>query len=126
MDVKLRDWIATLLVAATVVPYIGYLVNGRMPFLEDATGMGAVGIVLALVAASVIGPDAFRGPWGRAAVVTGVVAVLLGVATVLLGETWAYGEVLLAVFIGTVVVTWLIAVLVDTRVLRRDRATTLR
>lgn len=122
MDVTLRDWIATLLVAATVVPYIGYLVNGSMPFLEDATGMGAVGVVLALTAASVIGPDAFRGPWGRVAVVTGGIAVLLGVATVLLGEKWAYGEVLLAVFIGAVVVTWLIALLVDTRVLGRDRA----
>lgn len=120
MQIKLHDWIATLLVAAIVVPYIGYLVNGSMPFIQDVTGMAAVGLVIALVAVSVIGPDGFRGTWGRVAAVTGVVAALLGVAAVFVGETWAHGETLLAYFIGAVVVTWLIAVLTDVRVLSPD------
>lgn len=119
MRIRLRDWVATLLVAAIVVPYVGYLVSGSMPFIRDATSLGAVGIVLGLVAVSVIGPDAFRGPWGRTAAVTGIVAVLLGVATALVGATWAAGGVLLACFVAAIVLTWLIAVLVDVRVLGR-------
>jgi hypothetical protein len=122
MQIRVRDWIATLLVAAIVVPYIGYLVHGSMPFIRDATGMAAVGVVIALVAVSVIGPDGFRGTWGRWATLTGSAAVLLGVATVVLGERAVYGETLLAYFVGAVVVTWLIAVLVDTSVLGPDRS----
>ncbi|WP_300007547.1 hypothetical protein [Pseudonocardia sp.] len=118
MQIRLHDGIATLLVAAVVVPYVGYLVNGSMPFVEDVTGMAAVGLVIALVAVSVIGPDGFRGTWGRVATVTGVAAALLGVSAVFVGETWAIGDTLLASFVGSTVVTWLIAVLIDIRVLR--------
>lgn len=43
MKLTLRDLVATLLVAAIAIPYVGYLVNGEMPFVKDARGMaGAV------------------------------------------------------------------------------------
>lgn len=120
MRIRLRDWIATLLVAAIVVPYVGYLTHGSMPFVQDATGMAAVGLVIALVAVSVIGPDGFRGPWGRLGTVVGIGAALLGIGSVFLGRSWAHGPTLLGYFMGAVVVTWLIAVLTDTGVLNPD------
>ena len=49
MKLTLRDGIATLLVAAILVPYVGYLVNGEMPFIKDPRGMAATGLVLGLL-----------------------------------------------------------------------------
>jgi hypothetical protein len=46
----LRDLFATLIVAAVVVPFIGYSVRGSMPFVEDPRGMAGVGIVGGLLA----------------------------------------------------------------------------
>jgi hypothetical protein len=37
-----RDAVATILVAAIAVPYIGYLINGSMPFVQDPTGMAGI------------------------------------------------------------------------------------
>ena len=47
MTIKPRDWVATLLVAAIAVPYIGYLIRGEMPFIQDPRGMSATGLVRA-------------------------------------------------------------------------------
>ena len=33
MKLSIRDVIATVLVAAILVPYVGFLVNGEMPFI---------------------------------------------------------------------------------------------
>ncbi len=81
--------IATLLVAAIVAPNVGYLISGNMPFIEDATGMSAVAIVIALVAASVISPGGLRGPWGRTAAVTGIGAACSGSPRSSSGSSWA-------------------------------------
>jgi hypothetical protein len=35
-----RDILATLVVAAVVVPFIGYSVRGSMPFVQDSPGHG--------------------------------------------------------------------------------------
>ena len=51
MRLTLRDLVATILVAAVGVPYVGYLVNGEMPFIKDPRGMSAVGLVLGAAAA---------------------------------------------------------------------------
>src|SRR5688572_13445308 len=47
-DVKLtiRNVVATLFVAAILVPYIGYLARGEMPFIEDPRGMSGTALVL--------------------------------------------------------------------------------
>jgi hypothetical protein len=62
-----RDWIATLLVAAIVVPYARHLVRGSVLFIQDPRGMAVTGLVLGLAAAAVLGRGAFRGTWGVAA-----------------------------------------------------------
>jgi hypothetical protein len=74
-----------------------------MPFIQDPRGMAATGLVLGLAAAAVAGRAAFRPePMHRAALGTGVVALALGIAALLVGTS----EVLLAVFIAAIVVTW--------------------
>jgi hypothetical protein len=35
MKLKLKDLLATILFAAIAVPYVGYLINGEMPFIKD-------------------------------------------------------------------------------------------
>ena len=109
-----KDGIATLLVAAVVVPYVGYLINGSMPFLQDPRGMAATGLVLGLAAAAVIGRAAFSGTWGRAAAVVGGLTGALGIVTVIWAGLGPLSAILLAVFIGGIVVTWALAELVDT------------
>jgi hypothetical protein len=101
-----RDAIATLLVAAVVVPYIGYLINGRMPFLQDPRGMAATALVLGLAAALVLGRDAFAGSWGRVAAVLGLLTGVVGIGTLVWAEEGALSEVLLAFFVGGIVLTW--------------------
>jgi hypothetical protein len=81
MRITYKDVIATLLVAAIVVPYIGYLAWGDMPFIQDPRGMAATGLVLGLAAAAVAGRVAFDpDPMHRAALGSGVVALALGIA----------------------------------------------
>jgi hypothetical protein len=103
MRITTTDVIATLLVAAIVVPYLGYLAWGDMPFIQDPRGMAATGLILGLAAALVAGRAAFQAePMHRAALASGAVALVLGVATV-----WAEtSEALLAAFIVAIVVTW--------------------
>jgi hypothetical protein len=50
MGSRSRDLVATLLVIAIGIPYVGYLVRGEMPFVQDPRGMSATGLVLGLVA----------------------------------------------------------------------------
>jgi hypothetical protein len=103
MRLTTKDAVATLLIAAIVVPYIGYLIWGEMPFLKDPRGMGATALVLGLLAALLAGRAAFdHGVVHRTALATGVVAFALGIATVWVGTS----EVLLACFIGAIVITW--------------------
>jgi hypothetical protein len=50
-----RDLVATLIVAAVVVPFIGYSARGSMPFVEDPRGMAGVGIVGSVLAIMAFG-----------------------------------------------------------------------
>ena len=63
----LRDILATLVVAAVVVPFIGYSVRGSMPFVHDPRGMAGVGIAGCLLTFAVLGRDALgtAGPTGH-------------------------------------------------------------
>ena len=54
MRLKARDLVATLLVVAIAVPYVGYLIDGEMPFVKDARGMSAVGLILVVLAIELI------------------------------------------------------------------------
>jgi hypothetical protein len=103
-----KDIVAMILVAAIVVPYAGYLARGEMPFIEDASGMAAAGLVLGLAAVMLAGRAALDpGPLHRAALLTGVGAFGLGVAA-----AWTDDEWLLAAFVITAVGTWALAILI--------------
>lgn len=105
MRLKMRDLIATVLVAAVVVPYVGYLVRGSMPFVQDARGMAAVGLVLGFFAFVVARTGDTFDRVGKTEVALGTITLVLGAVALALAET-AAAEVLLAVFIGAIVVMW--------------------
>jgi hypothetical protein len=101
-----KNTMASLLVAAILVPYVGYLVRGEMPFLKDPRGMAATGLVLGLAAAALAGSAILAGGlWHRITLVVGVITFGLGVATVWV-ET---NEVLLAAFMAGIAVTYALA-----------------
>lgn len=112
MRITTRDVVATVLVAAIVVPYLGYLAWGDMPFVQDPRGMATIGLLLGLAAAAVPGRAALDPePMHRAALGSGVVALVLGLAA-LLAET---SELLLGLFIAAIVLTWALAEVARTR-----------
>ena len=107
-----KNTIASLLVAAILVPYAGYLVRGEMPLLKDPRGMAATGLVLGLAAAALAGSAILaRGLWHRITLVVGVITLGLGIATVWV-ET---NQVLLAAFMAGIAVTYALAEFVHTR-----------
>ena len=102
-----RDWVASALVVLVAVPYIGYLVRGEMPFIQDPRGMSATGLVLGVVAYLVMGwNDAFDRA-GQLETALAVVGFGLGVAALLLAET-AAAELLLALFMASIAVIWVV------------------
>ena len=106
----LRDLIATLLVLAIAVPYIGYLLNGSMPFVEDPRGMSALGLLLGAAAFLVLRTGDEYDRAGKVETGVALVALALGVVSLALAET-AAAEVLLAVFMGSILVVWVMEVL---------------
>jgi hypothetical protein len=112
LPVKLtgRDGVASVLVTAVVIPYVGYLVRGVMPFIQDARGMAATALLLG--AAAVLTAGRFRASTtvGTVEVALTVVVLTFGVVALALAET-AAAEVLLAVLVGEVVLVWAIQML---------------
>lgn len=41
----IKDAVATVLLMAVGIPYVGYLIRGEMPFIQDPRGMAGVGLV---------------------------------------------------------------------------------
>jgi hypothetical protein len=105
MKLKFKDLIATTLVAAIAVPYVGYLVNGEMPFIKDPRGMSATGLVLGVVAFLVMRQDDLFDRVGKAETALAAVSLVLGLVALGLAET-AAAEVLVAVFMGSILVVW--------------------
>ena len=109
MRFHLKDLIATLLIGAVAVPYIGYLLRGEMPPIEDAHGMAGTALVFGAVACLVM----WRGdPWdrtGKGETALAVVSLGLGLAAFELSET-AAADLLLAVFMVSLVLVWLVKV----------------
>ena len=100
------DWLATLAVAAIAVPYFGYVVNGSMPFVQDPRGMAGVGLVLGAVAYLALNKAA-----SMSKVEKGLAggSLLFGVVALALAETLV-ADVLLAVFMGTILVVWAVEI----------------
>jgi hypothetical protein len=110
MRLTRKDAVVTAIVAAVVVPYLGYLARGSMPFIQDPRGMAGVGLV-GLLAGFAVWASAGRSAFGSAALVgtamvIGLVALGLGIAALALES-----EALLATFIITLAVLWAIEVL---------------
>lgn len=122
MRVKAKDWLGTLLVAAIAVPYIGYLIRGEMPFIEDARGMAATGLVLGVAAYLLM----LRGdPLDRdheLLISLAVLSALVGVAALGFAET-AAAEVLLGVFMASIVTVWAMTLVEHAGVLHRHAPT---
>jgi MFS family permease len=99
-----RDWLATILVVAIGIPYVGYLVNGEMPFVEDPRGMSAVGLVLGAAAFAVLWSGHLAERFGKGPTLTAAGALLfLGLVAFAFAET-AAAEILLAVFLGALLI----------------------
>ena len=99
----LRDLIASLLVLAIAIPYVGYLINGEMPFIQDPRGMSAVGLLLGVSAFVVIRSGDAMDRAGKAETAVAGVSLVLGLVALAFAET-AAAEVLLAVFMVSIVV----------------------
>ena len=105
MRLRMRDLLATILVAAIGIPYVGYLINGEMPFIKDPRGMSAVGLVLGTAAFLVMrSSDAFDR-LGKTEIGLATLSLALGVVALALAET-AAAEVLLAIFMASILLVW--------------------
>ena len=110
MKIGWRDAISTLLVAAIVVPYLGYLAWGSMPFIQDPTGMAGVAVVLGLLAfgagswLDLAAGTVYRWTIGLAATATFVVGMLALVSESFLSGT--VREYLLGATVAAIVALW--------------------
>ena len=107
MSFKAKDWVATLLVAAIAVPYIGYLVRGEMPFIEDARGMSATGLVLGIAAYLVMSRGDSHDLVGKMQIALAMAGLALGIAALVFAET-AAAELLLALFMLSIAEVWFV------------------
>ena len=103
MRLQVRDLVAMLLVAAIAVPYVGYLIDGDVPLVQDARGMSAVGLLLGAAAFAVLVGDNKRDRVGKIETGLAMLSAVLGVVALALAET-AAAEVLLAIFMGSILV----------------------
>lgn len=84
---------------------MGYLAKGEMPFIKDPRGMPAIGLVLGLAAYLVLERGDVLDRVDKVEKGMAVVSLALGVAALALAET-AATEVMLAVFMGSILVVW--------------------
>lgn len=130
MRLTWRDGVATILVAAIIVPYVGYLINGSMPFIQDPTGMAGVGLFFGL-AAAVIG-DWIAVAAGTAQRVTtmalGIVSFGLGIAALLSEHLFsaAGSAIVLGAFMLSIFGLWAFALLRHSGILPGETEATSR
>jgi|SRR5579864_8684848 len=110
MHLTWKDGVATVLVAAVVVPFVGYMATGSMPFVQDPTGMAGLGLVLGLLAAAIGGWVITRaGLLARYATVTiGLASVAVGILA-LVSESFLDGvtrDGLLIAYMAGMVLLW--------------------
>jgi hypothetical protein len=98
-----KDAIASVVLAVVAIPYVGYLVRGEMPFIQDPRGMATTGIVGLLLLFGAWGLGT-RTTFGKVMLLLGVGAVGLGVAAALVGAEGS--EVLLALFMGAIAIVY--------------------
>ena len=107
MRLTWKDGAATILVAAILVPYVGYLARGSMPFIHDSRGMAATALALGVATCYAGDLKVMARRWTVLTVITallGVAALGLGIAAVVT----ANGGVL-AAFVIVIVALWALA-----------------
>ncbi|MBJ7356760.1 hypothetical protein [Nocardioides sp.] len=107
MRISWKDLVATLLLAAIAVPYIGYLVRDEMPFIEDPRGMAATGLLLGIAAFLVMRQGDAIDRIGKLELAAAGVSLALGVTALVVAET-AAAEAMLAVFMGSLLIVWML------------------
>ena len=105
MRLKSKDLLGSILFAAIAVPSVGYLINGEMPFIKDPRGMSATGLALGVVAYLVMRRDDLSDRVGKAETALAGTSLVLGIVALVLAET-AAAEVLLAVFMASILIVW--------------------
>jgi hypothetical protein len=106
----LRDLTATLIVAAIIVPFIGYSVRGSMPFVQDPRGMAGVVLAGAVLALAAFGRAAFgSGRFEQVMIALAVLTIGLAVAALIAENVWA----LLVPAVAGVVIVWALALAHD-------------
>ena len=123
MRFTIRDLYASLLVAATVVPYIGYLVTGSMPFISDARGMAGTGLVLGFAAFLVARRPSQTDRLTRWETGLGIATLVIGATALGIAEL-AGAQVLLATFIAAIVAVWGLEMLHHAGIVHARAATT--
>ncbi|MGE5287264.1 MAG: hypothetical protein ACM3ML_08695 [Micromonosporaceae bacterium] len=104
-----RDALATVLVVGIVVPYVGYLARGSMPFIHDNRAMAITALIIGVLAAYTGDLSIMSVQWH---LLTGVAATL-GAVTLGLGIAAAVTQNggLLAAFIVAIAGMWVLATL---------------
>ena len=104
MPLTWRDALATLVVAALVVIYAVLLVNGSVGFIRDPRSMAVVGLLSSLV----LCPRGIKSVdvWVGGMSVLGAATLGLGLVA-LTTQSWT----ILAIFMGAIVVNWMVATL---------------
>jgi hypothetical protein len=120
MRLTKRDAIASVLFAAILVPYIGYLVRGKMPFIEDPRGMATVGVIGLALSLVVWGAES---AFGKALAWFGVATLGLGLTAAWIGVEG--NKLLLAMFIGAAGIVWALETLLHAGAFRRTHRPTL-
>jgi hypothetical protein len=105
-----RDLMATLIVAAVVVPFIGYSVRGSMPFVHDPRGMAGIGIAGCLLTFAAFGRERLgTGAFEWFMVTLGVLTLGFGIAALVAETAWA----LLVPMVAGLVIIWAAGLLHD-------------
>jgi hypothetical protein len=101
----LKDAAATAVLVAVGVPYVGYLINGEMPFIQDPRGMASVGLIGLVLCFAAWGLG-IHTTFGKVMLVLGAAAVGLGLAALIVGAEGS--EILLALFMGAIAIVYLV------------------
>ena len=110
MRLTLRDLVASVLLLAIAVPYGIYLVNDTAPLVDDARGMAAGGLLIGAVMVLVLRSADEFDTVGKVESLVAFTSLALGVVALAFAET-AAAEVLLAVFMVSILVVWAVEVL---------------
>ncbi|HWL35535.1 MAG TPA: hypothetical protein VNQ77_05025 [Frankiaceae bacterium] len=90
MRLSRKDLLASLVMLAVVVPFVGYSIRGSMPFVEDPRGMAAVALAGALALVWVQWRDTLaRGTDGALAPMLATATVGTAVVAFAIETSWA-------------------------------------